>query len=103
MPTPEFEALQERGFSLAFLKSPLGSHTKLRRQYLRSDYRPRECRNCADAFGLPRDLPDPVLNAVGEDLRFMYYGTPLDNGYCSARCQEAARTPVTGDLFGGDV
>jgi len=100
MATPEFDALLEAGYSESFLRTPLGSPTKMRQAFLSRDVRPRTCKACAQLYALPREVSQPVWNSAGHDLRFMYYGTAQDRGYCSCKCEDADRTPATGDLFG---
>ena len=100
MPSNEFNELLNAGYSEAFLRTPLGSATGLRRAFLRGESGSRTCKNCGHLYALPRELPSPVLNSAGNDLRFMYFGVPQDRGYCSCKCEDTARTPPSGDLFG---
>jgi len=103
MSTFEFQALLDAGYSEAFLRTPFGSPTELRRQYLYGETKPYTCKHCEKFFQLPRRQADPVLNANDVDMRFMYAATVLDNGYCNIKCESAAMTPESGDLFGGPL
>jgi hypothetical protein len=100
MANPEFRALLEAGYSEGFLRTPFGSPTQLRQQYLSGDLEPKLCKHCGLFFQLPRLQEKAVLNAKGEDMRFMYPATVLDNGYCNIKCENAAMNPESGDLFG---
>jgi hypothetical protein len=64
------------------------------------DQEPETCRHCGLLFKLPRNQKQPVLNAAGLDMRYMYPATVLDNGFCNIKCEAAAMTPESGDLFG---
>lgn len=101
MPTFEFQALIKAGYSEAYLRTPLGSHTKLRRHYLLGTSKPRKCRHCGDLYALPKEIPGPVVNTAGQDLRTMFHGLAQENGFCSCKCEAAGKAAQTGDLFGG--
>jgi hypothetical protein len=99
MPSSEFQALLKTGYSKAFLQTPLGSHGKLRQRYLLSDIRPRVCKQCGDLYALPWEISEPVLNAAGTDLRFMFHGAAQVTGYCSCKCEVNAEEPKSHSLF----
>ena len=100
MAAPEFQALLDAGYSEAFLRTPSGGPAQLRQQYLVDDQEPETCRHCGLLFKLPRKQLQPVLNAAGVDMRYMYSATVLDNGYCTIKCEKAGRAVISGDLFG---
>lgn len=100
MPTYEFQALLEVGFSEAFLRTPQGSHGKLRKHYLRNVTKPRKCRECGHLYALAKEISEPVLNASGKDLRSAFNGSAQDRGFCSCKCEYNARTPQSLSLFG---
>jgi hypothetical protein len=100
MATPEFQQLLDAGFSESFLRTPLGSPTLLRQEFLAGKVQPRACLACGALYALPRELPAPVLNSAGDDFRFLYYGIAQDRGYCSCKCESDSATPPTLDLFG---
>jgi hypothetical protein len=100
MSTPEFRSLLETGYSEAFLRTPQGSHGKLRQHYLNGELKPMKCQHCGDLYALAREICQPVLNAAGGDLRHKFKGSAQDRGYCSSKCEYGARTPQTEDLFG---
>lgn len=102
MSTFEFQELLKSGFSEAFLRTPQGSHGKLRRHYLRGVTQSKKCRHCGELYALAREITVPVLNAADFDLRLMFDGAAQDRGYCSSKCEFNAKSMQNHSLFGNE-